>query len=149
MRWSKAAMMMAISILMLFCVGGDAFGELDPLHTFWVRQSDGYEFQVRDDNPDCIPVFETMDGYAIVQNREDGDWYYVVQNPEGYLVATPYKVGQYEPASLGLKKHGQSTAEEMGITSSGTGLPLSSARSTGTQEGAYPIRQTEGGSRSL
>ena len=98
---------------------GEGLCSRDSTYVFEVEQSSGYRFTAHTVGFGCVPVYETVDGYEVVQRRDEGDWYYAVRN-KGYRMASPYAVGEYDASALGLQMHGQSTAEEMGIASSGT-----------------------------
>jgi M6 family metalloprotease-like protein len=76
----------------------------DKLFTF--TNPDGSEINVRGWGDQHYAVFETLDGFTVVQDPETGYYQYAqLSEDKSQLVPTGAKVGEVDPRSLGLRPH--------------------------------------------
>jgi M6 family metalloprotease-like protein len=73
---------------------------------FTFTNPDGSTIQVRGWGNQYYAVFETVDGYTVVQDPETGFYKYAqLSDDKNELLPTDAKVGEVDPQSLGLQKH--------------------------------------------
>lgn len=72
---------------------------------FTFYQPDGTPLRVKGFGNQDNAVFETLDGYTVVQNPETGFYEFAMLNERGDLVPTGYKAKKTPPKKLGLKRH--------------------------------------------
>ena len=73
---------------------------------FTFTQPDGTQFQVRGRGDQHYAVFETLDGFTVVQDPETGFYCYARVNEDASeLESTGVKVGLVEPRNLALSPH--------------------------------------------
>jgi M6 family metalloprotease-like protein len=73
---------------------------------FTFTNPDGTTLQVRGTGNQYYAVFETLDGYTVVQDPDTGFYKYAkLSDDQSELVATDAKVGEADPRSLGLVPH--------------------------------------------
>ncbi len=89
---------------------------------FTFTNPDGSTIQVKGWGNQYYAVFETLDGYTVVQDP-DTDFYKYAQlsNDKNELVPTDAKVGEVAPQSLGLQPHiriRRDSAKQKGMSAS-------------------------------
>ena len=73
---------------------------------FTFTNPDGSTIQVRGWGNQYYAVFETLDGFTVVQDPETGFYRYAqLSDDKNDLVTTDAKVGEVDPQSLGLRPH--------------------------------------------
>lgn len=73
---------------------------------FTFTNPDGSTIQVRGSGNQYYAVFETLDGYTVVQDPDTGFYKYAqLSADQNELVPTDAKVGEVDPQSLGLQPH--------------------------------------------
>lgn len=73
---------------------------------FTFKQPDGHEIKVKGWGDQFYAVFETLDGYTIIENPSSGFYEYAkLSEDKNRLEPTGAKVDAVDPATLGLAKH--------------------------------------------
>ena len=73
---------------------------------FTFTNPDGSVIQVKGTGNQYYAVFETLDGYTVVQNPDTGFYEYAtLSSDKNQLVPTGAQVGEADPQSLGLQRH--------------------------------------------
>ena len=92
---------------LLLALGFAASGRAAPFDkTFSFAQPDGTVVEIHGRGDEFHAVFETTEGYAVVFSPGDKSYYYAAQADDGRdLVPSPLRVGQGDPATLGIPKH--------------------------------------------
>jgi hypothetical protein len=73
---------------------------------FTFTNPDGSTVQVKGSGNQYYAVFETLDGFTVVQDPETGFYKYAqLAEDQNELVPTDAKVGEVDPQSLGLQPH--------------------------------------------
>lgn len=73
---------------------------------FTFTNPDGSTIQVRGTGNQYYAVFETLDGFTVVQDPETSFYKYAkLSEDKNELVPTDAKVGEVDPQSLGLQPH--------------------------------------------
>jgi immune inhibitor A len=75
-----------------------------------LSQSDGSKVKVFFKGDEFYHWQEDSGGYTVVKDTGTGDWVYAEPATDGSLKAGMFKVGAYNPATLGLTKHLQNPA---------------------------------------
>ena len=92
---------------LLLALGFAASGRAAPFDkTFAFAQPDGTVVEIHGRGDEFHAVFETTEGYAVVFSPGDKSYYYAAQADDGRdLVPSPLRVGQGDPATLGIPRH--------------------------------------------
>ena len=92
---------------LLLALGFAASGRAAPFDkTFAFAQPDGTVVEIHGRGDEFHAVFETAEGYAVLFSPGDKSYYYAAQADDGRdLVPSPLRVGQGDPAKLGIPKH--------------------------------------------
>ncbi|HEU5161322.1 MAG TPA: M6 family metalloprotease domain-containing protein [Streptosporangiaceae bacterium] len=73
---------------------------------FTFRNPDGSQIRLRGTGNQFVAVFETPDGYTVVRHPETGYYNYARLSADGSsLVPTDARVGEVDPATLGVPRH--------------------------------------------
>ncbi|MGR7026255.1 M6 family metalloprotease domain-containing protein [Geodermatophilus sp. URMC 62] len=80
-----------------------------------LHDPDGTELPVRAWGNQFAAVFETLDGYTVMQDPDSGYWHYATLSPdEQELLPTDDRVGAVDPARLDLPRHTRPRREARG-----------------------------------
>jgi M6 family metalloprotease-like protein len=73
---------------------------------FTFTDPEGNPIEVRGWGDECYAVFETLDGYTVVQDPETGFYKYAqLSDDQNELLPTDARVGEVDPQSLGIQPH--------------------------------------------
>src|SRR4051812_44005616 len=94
--------------------------------TFTFTQPDGTPLEVRGTGDEHHAIFETLDGYTVVQDPTSGFWHYAELGPSGDLKPHTARPGDTDPSRIGLPKGLRPASKQASPSTSG--LPRTQTR---------------------